>query len=81
MKLKVLKESKDKNTYKIYYISKSTDLTTSAIIHAYSEKQAELLLRKVSNDIYHIIRIECIEDHSNDDNDGDGKQLSMFDDM
>ena len=69
-----LNEAQKKNEYEITYITRSDDKTNKGWVKAYSEKQAALVFRKANKDVYRIVDIKCIEDHSKDD----GEQLSLF---
>lgn len=63
-----------KNEYEVTYIDRDTDSVTKGFVQAYSTKQAGLVFRKTHKDVYRILSIDCVEDHSKDD----GEQLSLF---
>jgi len=69
-----ISESQKKNEYLITYIDRDTDSVTKGFVKAYSVKQAGLVFRKQRKDVYKILSIECVEDHSKDD----GEQINMF---
>lgn len=71
-----INESQKKNEYEVTYIDRDTDSVTKGFVQAYSTKQAALIFKKQRKDVYKILSIECVEDHSKDD----GEQLSLFED-